>query len=1647
MLSVLAGCGGSDSDPDNSAPVITRNAFSVLEDEARILSTEDLQATDDNDEPEALTYLLVILPEHGTLQKREENTEGGPQWVDLGVNFTFTQQEVNDSLIRYLHEDDGARTDSFTLRVADDARSPATTPNTEVQITIVEVDDPPDSVTLSATVASLEEGSLPLTRVADIVVSGDPDGGLPGLEVAGEDAGLFMLNADQTELLLRSGQVLDHETREILQVRVQLGTNPSVGADLVIRVEDVNEQPMAVGAQGVRSVAEITDREIALGIGTLRTKVADITVSGDPDGGPRGLVLAGEDALLFELNDTQTELYLRAGLVLDYERIQSLNVRVQNAVNPQVGVDLVIEIQDRPDDEQVILSRNVISPETGSLIGELSVSRIDGLLPEVSMVAVTDADGDPVSLPLFSVRMFSDGTNEVVSTEESSTIGQLHTVSPLPGVQRQLLQESKQFTVVFRAIDPRDSTLSADIGLILYVEVPQVGTDQNDLLNGLNMQADALMGLGGDDILVGLSVGDRLDGGAGMDTVSYAASMFGVTVDLSATNELGFVPAHGGDAENDVLKDVENIIGSGYDDQLTGDNGPNLLTGGAGNDLLEGLGNEDAQGRRSTDTLDGGEGSDTVSYMASPSGVTIDLGPVDEGGEIVASRSHAQGDRLISIENLIGSQANDRLTGDSGVNQLEGGAGEDFLDGGAGEDTASYIHSEQGVTIDLGRLVFLDPGTPDHPDNSFIVLDITAAGDAANDRLRNIENLTGSGHDDWLTGDARDNVLVGGKGADTLDGGEGMDTASYAHSVTAVVVDQTGLESPDGFVESGLSGEALGDRLRNIERLVGSAHDDTLTGGGETRFLEGGAGNDSLLGGLGADTLRGDSGSDNLEGGNSADVLFGGGGFDSLVGGTGSDTLTGGGDPDFLDGGFGIDTASYAQSPASVRVDLANLVGDDVLAFGGDASGDRLRSIENLHGSADDDILRGDDGPNVLTGGFGGDLLDGREGIDTASYEGSVAEVTVDLSALQDAEGFLLASGGDAEGDRLRGIDNLIGSAHGDVLSGNAGTNILQGGLGDDLLSGHEMADTLEGAQGSDTVSYALSDSGVSVDLSSAPDARGYIRASGGHADGDLLSSIENLIGSEWIDRLEGDENDNIIEGRGGGDRLDAGSAGSDTISYENSAQAVSIDLSQLSENSGADSGFIVFTIASGGDAIGDRIRGFENIRGSRGADTLTGDRNANIIEGGAGGDRINGGEGSNDDDDTASYFGSNAAVTIDLAQQPASFGNDEGYIVLGVAAGGHASDDRLRNIENLAGSRHADRLSGDAGANVLEGGAGVDVLDGRAGMDTASYRLSQAGVTIDLGQSVEFSGPDSGFIVLSAEAGGDAAGDRLANIENLAGSEHADRLVGNNRFNVLEGNAGDDVLVGMDGGDSLDGGAGDDVLESGADGDRLDGGEGFDTLFYGDSRFGVTVDLTQEAQDNADDGNPSNDEDNGFIVLPASAGGYAANDRIRGVENLEGSGRDDRLTGNDEVNLLLGGDGNDYLSGEADNDTLTGGAGDDTLTGGAGDDTLTGGAGADIFRYGGEASALGRDFIRDFLRGSDRIDLSSVDANGSEDGNPQFIWRGTSGFLPGIAGQVRYSLVGNDVVVEISTDQVSDPEATITIVGIDALSVADFIL
>ena len=279
-----------------------------------------------------------------------------------------------------------------------------------------------------------------------------------------------------------------------------------------------------------------------------------------------------------------------------------------------------------------------------------------------------------------------------------------------------------------------------------------------------------------------------------------------------------------GTDQDDVIcgDERDNTIDGGEgDDIIYGGAGDDTLIGGAGNfrDTLKGeAGNDTLRGYEGIDLLDGGAGTDTADY--SMENLNAD-GDALEGGTPVkvnlaegqATDTYGDEDKLISIENVIGTVGLDTIIGDSGPNEIDGNGGDDMLDGGAGSDTiVTAVDFTLGEDADIENFENIK-GKP--------AADATTTG----------PELTGDGNPNIITGTALADTLHGAGGNDTLNGGKGVDT------------------------------------------LNGGAGNDTLNGNEGTDNLNGNEGNDTLNGGPGADTLIGGPGRDILTGGEGRDCF------------------------------------------------------------------------------------------------------------------------------------------------------------------------------------------------------------------------------------------------------------------------------------------------------------------------------------------------------------------------------------------------------------------------------------------------------------------------------------------------------------------------------------------------------------------------------------------------------------------------------------------------------------------------------------------------------------------------------------------------------------------------------------------------------
>jgi Ca2+-binding RTX toxin-like protein len=515
------------------------------------------------------------------------------------------------------------------------------------------------------------------------------------------------------------------------------------------------------------------------------------------------------------------------------------------------------------------------------------------------------------------------------------------------------------------------------------------GNALNNTLSGGTAGNDILNGMDGNDTLIGGAGSDSLFGGAGNDTYAFDAdSALGTdtitdavgngtdTLDFTGTSSV--VAVNLGSANQAVNSNLtlnltaaqmENVIGGGGSDTLTGNALNNVLSGGTGgNDALNGMdGNDILIGGSGNDALLGGagddtyvfdtdtalgtdiitdavgNGTDTLNFSDSSNAITVNLGTA--GNQIVNPRLTLNL-TAAQIENVIGGSNNDSITGNALDNILSGGSGNDALNGGNGNDALT--------------------------------------GGSGNDSLTG-----GNGNDTYLFD--TDSAL----GADALTeiSGGGMDTLDFSGSSNDTTIDLNIIGNQT--VNANLILNIINQQVENVN---GGSGNDIISGNSLDNIFNGGDGNDTLITSLGVDTLDGGADDDQLiiTGEHTAgDVITGGTGINIFVfqpGTSGSLELV----------SNGQDTLDFSLFDSAVTIDLNNYALQNVggglsltlsglfTAINGTVFNDSItgNTLDNtINGLEGNDALNGGSGSDTIQAGDGNDTVSGDSGVDTLNGE------------------------------------------------------------------------------------------------------------------------------------------------------------------------------------------------------------------------------------------------------------------------------------------------------------------------------------------------------------------------------------------------------------------------------------------------------------------------------------------------------------------------------------------------------------------------------------------------------------------------------------------------------------------------------------
>jgi Ca2+-binding RTX toxin-like protein len=970
---------------------------------------------------------------------------------------------------------------------------------------------------------------------------------------------------------------------------------------------------------------------------------------------------------------------------------------------------------------------------------------------------------------------------------------------------------------------------------------------------------------------------DVIDGRGGIDTVDYSAAKSGVTVNLGANSGFDGNGLVTDISSYDVLRNIENVTGSAFDDNLAGSYSDNMLMGGEGNDTLSGYdGNDTLIGGAGSNLLMGGNGNDTYAienltdviseqsnliinasyplprYYSNTDLVQVNVAIAGATFSLAAIANVENATLVNAVSfNLTGNDLDNALTGNAFDNLIQGDAGADTLIGGGGQDTLIGGVGNDTYVLDSANSIItedLNAGT----DSVQVAIESSNGTYTVGDNIENATlintvayNLTGNAANNVLVGNAADNILNGGTGSDTMSGGAGNDRYVVERTTDLVIEDfNSGFDTVEVQIATANSSYTLGANIDNGVLTNSVAYN--LNGNDLNNMLTGNEANNSLSGGLGADTLNG---------GDGADTLTGGLGDDTYVIDSTTDTLTEWSNQ-------GTDTVNVGIEVAGGTYTLGSSIENAALTSSVDynLTGNTLNN--SLTGNEASNVLDGGTGNDTLDGGAGSDTMLGGAGNDTYVVESQADVVTETVNNGTDLVNINIATAGStyaiAENVENATVTsaveiNVVGNASNNAITGNAADNVLSGGAGNDTLNGGAGTDVMIGGAGNDTFVVAQTTDVVVEAVSAGTDTVQVAIAE--TTTYTMAANVENAVvtstaavsveGNSSNNVITGNAADNTLSGGAGIDKLDGGAGadkliggtGNDTYVVDNAADKVVEVVS-----AGTDQVNVATATAGGSYTVEANVENASltntvsfDLTGNSSNNVLTGNVANNVIDGGAGADVMAGG-GGND-----TYV---VDSTADTVIETASAGTDTVQVAIAAPDTTYTVTANVENATvtstvatNLTGNELANTLVGNSAANVLNGGAGVDTLIGGAGNDT--YVIDTK--LDDIIEAAEPAGGVDTVVVVSALVNDTYA--MAANLENaiintggdfhVSGNDLGNLILGNEFSNIILGNYGDDTLSGGLGNDSLSGGLGNDILNGGVGADLLSGGTGNDKFVF----------------------------------------------------------------------------------------------------------------------------------------------------------------------------------------------------------------------
>ncbi len=598
--------------------------------------------------------------------------------------------------------------------------------------------------------------------------------------------------------------------------------------------------------------------------------------------------------------------------------------------------------------------------------------------------------------------------------------------------------------------------------------------------------------------------------------------------------------------------------------------------------------------------------------------------------------------------------------------------------------------------------------------------------------------------------------------------------------------------------------------------------------------------------------------------------------------------------------------------------------------------------IDLLQGTGTINSITVSDGHNdsmTLTGTINANLLFNNE---SNTFVGDFVQEVLSLGA-----NILHVSDSSIAWDGGAGNDTIIASGGGDfTISGGAGNDILTGSTGNDTLDGGAGADTMTGGTGDDTyfVDNTL-DKVVEATLGGNDTVDTVVSYT-------LAANVENLVLNASGIKGIGNALDNVITDTVGGNTLDGGAGGNDTLiglvggdtfvfhSDPTTIDATGVNNTVIVLHNNSDTNPLDAPTAHVSDFTNIQNitiagTGLFNIEGDANDNVLIGNASVNIITGDGGNDTLDGGAGA----DTMIGGTGSDTFTIDNIGDVIDAGGGIDTVIDKMTSGTFTMASGIDTLImqgtgalHAVGNGQSDSITGNSGANVIEAGVavsdGIAHLAGGAGADT--YIVDNSNDFIIENTVTTVGGIDLAVANVSYDMSVNATGVEKLTLAATAGNIDG---TGNALANLIVGNGGDNTL---------DGGAGVGI-------DTLQGGLGNDTYIVDIAVAAGVAKLQDMITDTGGDDT---------IVLRAGdlALGHATTFTLAtGIENMDASHTDSanafNLTGNTGNNILTANDHGDTLNGMTGTDTLIGGVGNDTFIVGNASDVVTGNGGTDVIQ------------------------------------------------------------------------------------------------